>query len=105
MQGALAAAVAVLFNDPNGATDGVFTPLGGQPVPVRVIRSSTYDRVAGGIGAFGSQAESNAAEIQVSQVPQRPLKTATIFYDGRTRSIAEVAPARNGLTWLLGLAA
>lgn len=100
---ALAFMLRDLFADPNLAVDGVFTAVGQAPVPVRVIRSSVTDRITGSIATVGSQAGSDTAEIQVIQVPDRPLKTATIQYDGRTRGIGSVAPARNGLTWVLSL--
>ena len=101
---AFAAGVRTLFRDPNLGVDGVYTPLGGVPVPVRLLRLTGTDRIAGGLAQYGGQAEHDTAELQVADVPVRPGRGALVTYEGKVRRVATVAaPARNGLTWLLEL--
>lgn len=104
VSGAFAAAAAVLFSDPNLSVAGVYTPAGGQPVPIRLMRTVGTDQVAGSLRQFGAVAEHGSAELLVRDVPERPGEGALLEFGGRVfRLDAAASPTKNGLAWLMTL--
>ena len=76
---AFAAAVDVLFADPNIGKDAVYTPEGGTPVPVRII-ARRADEVTG-FGEARLWSETTRIDLRVAEVPN-PRPGDRIEIDG-----------------------
>ncbi len=68
MSDVFAAGMAALFDDPNGAVDGVFTPEGGAAIPVRVVVSAPDDLME--VLDISLAEASVVVELQIAQVAE-----------------------------------
>lgn len=100
-----AAGLRTLFNDPNGALSGVYTSAAGDSKAVRVVYVEAQDAVLGGAALMGTTATQDAAELLQSEVPEKPIRGATLAFNGQTFAIRSSATSqKRGLTWLVVLA-
>ncbi|MBS7810531.1 head-tail joining protein [Roseococcus pinisoli] len=97
---AFARAAAALHADPNLSSEAIYTPVAGQPVPVRVIRSSPIE----GMGEFRpSTARREEASIPAAAVPGGPRKGASLTVGGEAFLIEEVTLDPEGTAYTLVL--
>lgn len=98
---ALAAAMDLLFADPNIGRDAVHTPDGGTPVPVRII-ARRADEVTG-FGEARLWSETTRIDLRVAEVPN-PRPGDQIDIDGDAFLIqGEPVRDRERLVWTVDL--
>ena len=96
---AFAAAVDMLFADPNIAFDAVYTPAGGEPMMARVIARRPDEIV--GFGDTRVHAATAMFDVRVSEVPA-PAESDTLEIGGETFIVqGEPIRDREGLIWSL----
>ena len=98
---ALAAALDALFADPNVGRDAVYTPAGGEPVPVRIV-----PRRADVISEFGDArvwSETIRLDVRVREVAE-PRPGDGFEIDGETFVVqGEPTRDRERLVWTMEL--
>ncbi len=98
---AFAAAVDLLFADPNIGKDAVYTPEGGTPVPVRII-ARRADEVTG-FGDARLWSETTRIDLRVAEV-SAPRPGDQIAIDGDAFLIqGEPVRDRERLVWTVDL--
>jgi hypothetical protein len=98
---AFAAAVDLLFADPNIGKDAVYTPEGGTPVPVRII-ARRADEVTG-FGEARLWSETTRIDLRVAEV-SAPRPDDQIAIDGDAFLIqGEPVRDRERLVWTVDL--
>lgn len=98
---AFAAAVDLLFADPNIGKDAVYTPEGGTPVPVRII-ARRADEVTG-FGEARLWSETTRIDLRVAEV-SAPRPGDRIEIDGDAFLIqGEPVRDRERLVWTVDL--
>lgn len=99
---AFAAAMEAIFSDQNMAVDATWTPQGGAPLPVRVIRKAPDELTS--FGAARILSDTMIVDVRVADMPNpKPGDTITIGPDTFT---LQGAPKRDRerLVWTLELA-
>ncbi len=96
---AFTVAIDELFADPNIATEAIYTPAGGDPVPVRVIAKRPDEIV--GFGDTRIHAATAVFDVRVPEFPA-PAEGDTLEVDGQT-FLVQGTPVkdREGLIWTL----
>lgn len=98
---AFAAAVDLLFADPNIGRDAVYTPEGGAPVPVRII-ARRADEITG-FGEARIWSETTRIDLRVAEV-SAPRPGDQIAIDGDAFLIqGEPVRDRERLVWTVDL--
>jgi hypothetical protein len=98
---AFAAAVDLLFADPNIGKDAVYTPEGGAPVPVRII-ARRADEVTG-FGEARLWSETTRIDLRVAEV-SAPRPDDRLEIDGNAFIIqGEPVRDRERLVWTVDL--
>ena len=98
---AFAAAVDAIFQDANMAAEATWTPQGGAPMPVRVIRRAPDEVVT--FGAALILSETTLVDVRVSEIPS-PKPGDTIIIGADTFTIqGEPKRERERLIWTLEL--
>jgi hypothetical protein len=100
MADAFSAAVDTLFTNADLSTSGVYTPAGGAPQAVRVLKRipQTMDI------SFGSSRVSTSGillTLRVSEVPIEPARGDALVVDGVTYNIESVKSVARNLQWAL----
>jgi len=98
---AFAAAVDAIFQDANMAADATWTPQGGAPLPVRVIRKAPDELTT--FGAARILSDTTLVDVRVSEIPA-PKPGDTIIIGTDTFTIqGEPKRDRERLIWTLEL--
>ena len=98
---AFSAAVDAIFQDANMAADAIWTPQGGAPLPVRVIRKAPDELTS--FGAARILSDTTIVDVRVSEMPS-PKPGDTIIIGADTFTIqGEPKRDRERLIWTLEL--
>jgi len=98
---AFAAAMDAIFDDANMAAEATWTPQGGTPLPVRVIRRAPDEVVT--FGAARILSDTTLVDVRVSEIPT-PKPGDTIIIGPDTFTIqGEPKRDRERLVWTLEL--
>ena len=98
---AFSAAVDAIFQDANMAADATWTPQGGVPLPVRVIRKAPDELTS--FGAARILSDTTLVDVRVSEIPT-PKPGDTIIIGADTFTIqGEPKRDRERLVWALEL--
>jgi len=98
---AFAAAMDAIFADQNMAADATWTPQGGTPLPVRVIRKAPDEMAT--FGAARILSDTTLVDVRVSEMPT-PKPGDTIIIGPDTFTIqGEPKRDRERLIWTLEL--
>jgi hypothetical protein len=94
---AFAAAMDAIFNDANMAADATWTPQGGLPLPVRVIRKAPDEMTT--FGAARILSDTTIVDVRFSEMPSpKPGDTIIIGADSFTIQ-GELKRDRERLVW------
>ena len=98
---AFAAAMDAIFQDANMAAEATWTPQGGAPIPIRVIRKAPDEMVT--FGAARILSDTTHVDVRVSEMPS-PKPGDTIIIGPDTFTIqGEPKRDRERLVWMLEL--
>jgi len=98
---AFAAAMDAIFSDANMAVEATWTPQGGAPLPVRVIRKAPDELTS--FGAARILSDTTLVDVQVSEVPS--VKSGDTIIIGPDTFTIQGEPKRDRerLIWTLEL--
>lgn len=94
-------AALALFEDPNMGTTGLYTPVVGAAITVKVLRGANR------VNAFtvgegqGGGVMTAPFSLLASEVPVKPARDATLVVDDVSYTVESVEPAYRGLMWRL----